>query len=408
MITADARATVAFYADALGLRRVKKTVNFDAPDAYHLYFGDESGAPGSILTWFEFPGAARGRAGLGDVHLLQLAVAARRPRLLGRPGGTPGAIRRSGPTSGRCASPTTTGSRSSSSSSRWATPRCAPRIRTSPPSTRSSAWRAPATTLPPLGARGHALHRRPRLHALTARASTSCRVGCRRFRWGLDVARGHGAQGAGTVHHIAWASRDEDHLGWQERVRRPGGSSPTSATATTSSRSTSASPAACSSRSRRCHRASPSTRTPSTRRGAPAPRGCTSTAAAARGDPRAGEATRGWRHERARPARAARRTGDPEGCSSSTTGAAPTSTTCWARRRARPGAAPARGHAPRAADLPGWPGNHWYVVRVWAIPTMTRSTPPSPSSPPCTTSCGSGRGSGRSGPCSAGSRWGRS
>src|SRR5215218_566041 len=63
MITGDAQRNVAFYADLLGLRFVKKTVNFDAPEAYHLYFGDEQGAPGSILTWFEFPGAARGRPG---------------------------------------------------------------------------------------------------------------------------------------------------------------------------------------------------------------------------------------------------------------------------------------------------------------------------------------------------------
>src|SRR5688500_3307788 len=76
MITADAQANVAFYGGVLRLRLVKKTVNFDAPAAYHLYFGDETGAPGSILTWFEFPGAARGRAGLGDIHTLQLAVAA--------------------------------------------------------------------------------------------------------------------------------------------------------------------------------------------------------------------------------------------------------------------------------------------------------------------------------------------
>src|SRR4051794_2510652 len=61
MITGDAQANVDFYAGVLGLRLVKKTVNFDQPDAYHLYFGDESGTPGSILTWFEFPGAAPGR-----------------------------------------------------------------------------------------------------------------------------------------------------------------------------------------------------------------------------------------------------------------------------------------------------------------------------------------------------------
>src|SRR5690349_22642834 len=74
MITAEAQRTVDFYADVLGLRLVKKTVNFDQPDAYHLYFGDEQGSPGSILTWFEFPGAARGRAGAGMIHLIRLGV----------------------------------------------------------------------------------------------------------------------------------------------------------------------------------------------------------------------------------------------------------------------------------------------------------------------------------------------
>ena len=75
MITGDARKNVEFYADVLGLRMVKKTVNFDAPEAYHLYFGDEQGSPGSILTWFEFAGAQPGRAGAGMIHTIQLAVA---------------------------------------------------------------------------------------------------------------------------------------------------------------------------------------------------------------------------------------------------------------------------------------------------------------------------------------------
>src|SRR3954447_12743163 len=74
MITGDARKNVEFYAGVLGLRLVKKTVNFDQPDAYHLYFGDEKGSPGSILTWFEFAGAPRGRPGLGDIHTIQLGV----------------------------------------------------------------------------------------------------------------------------------------------------------------------------------------------------------------------------------------------------------------------------------------------------------------------------------------------
>src|ERR1700750_2954600 len=74
-ITADAPRNVDFYARLLGLRLVKKTVTFDAPDVYHLYYGDEEGTPGSILTFFEFPGAARGRPGAGMVHTIEWRVA---------------------------------------------------------------------------------------------------------------------------------------------------------------------------------------------------------------------------------------------------------------------------------------------------------------------------------------------
>src|SRR5215217_1343044 len=74
-ITADAPRNVDFYARVLGLRLVKKTVNFDQPDVYHLYFGDERGTPGSILTFFEFQGAAPGQAGDGMVHTIQWRVA---------------------------------------------------------------------------------------------------------------------------------------------------------------------------------------------------------------------------------------------------------------------------------------------------------------------------------------------
>jgi glyoxalase family protein len=67
-ICADAPGNVDFYARVLGLRLVKKTVNFDEPTVYHLYYGDEHGTPGSIMTFFEFPGARPGRAGAGMVH----------------------------------------------------------------------------------------------------------------------------------------------------------------------------------------------------------------------------------------------------------------------------------------------------------------------------------------------------
>jgi len=67
-ITENAQANVDFYAGVLGLRLVKKTVNQDNPTVYHLFFADEEGDPGSDLTFFEFPGVARGRAGVGMVH----------------------------------------------------------------------------------------------------------------------------------------------------------------------------------------------------------------------------------------------------------------------------------------------------------------------------------------------------
>ena len=67
-ITGDAPRNVDFYARVMGLRMVKKTVNQDDPTIYHLFYGDEEGAPGHDLTFFEYPGAAPGTAGAGMVH----------------------------------------------------------------------------------------------------------------------------------------------------------------------------------------------------------------------------------------------------------------------------------------------------------------------------------------------------
>ena len=67
-ITGDAVGNVEFYVGLLGLRMVKKTVNQDDPTVYHLFYGDEHGSPGMDLTFFEYPGAARGRVGAGMVH----------------------------------------------------------------------------------------------------------------------------------------------------------------------------------------------------------------------------------------------------------------------------------------------------------------------------------------------------
>ena len=95
-IAGDPQRNVDFYVGTLGLRMVKRTVNFDDPGTYHLYYGDESGRPGSLLTFFPWPGAPRGRLGSGQAtatsysipaesvgfwleRLKQRGVAARRP-----------------------------------------------------------------------------------------------------------------------------------------------------------------------------------------------------------------------------------------------------------------------------------------------------------------------------------------
>jgi glyoxalase family protein len=69
-ITADAPGNVEFYAGVLGLRLVKKSVNQDDPTVYHLFYADEKGSAGSDITFFEYPGAGRGRAGAGMIHTI--------------------------------------------------------------------------------------------------------------------------------------------------------------------------------------------------------------------------------------------------------------------------------------------------------------------------------------------------
>ncbi|HWL64447.1 MAG TPA: VOC family protein [Actinomycetota bacterium] len=74
-ITGDAPQNVEFYAGVLGLRLVKKSVNQDDPTIYHLFYADEAGSPGSDITFFEYPGAPRGRAGDGMIHRVVFRVA---------------------------------------------------------------------------------------------------------------------------------------------------------------------------------------------------------------------------------------------------------------------------------------------------------------------------------------------
>jgi glyoxalase family protein len=74
-ITGDAPGNVEFYTGVLGMRMVKRTVNQDEPSVYHLFYGDEDGSPGMDLTFFEYPGAAPGVAGAGMVHRIVWRVA---------------------------------------------------------------------------------------------------------------------------------------------------------------------------------------------------------------------------------------------------------------------------------------------------------------------------------------------
>jgi glyoxalase family protein len=66
-IAVDPQRNLDFYAGVLGLRLVKRTVNFDDPTTYHFYFGDAEGTPGSIFTVFPWPDARRGRQGAGQI-----------------------------------------------------------------------------------------------------------------------------------------------------------------------------------------------------------------------------------------------------------------------------------------------------------------------------------------------------
>ncbi len=217
MITGEAQKNVNFYSDVLGLRLVKKTVNFDAPEAYHLYFGDEHGSPGSILTWFEFAGAQKGQAGAGMIHTIQLGVASDASldfwseRLSAR----------------GYASELGEGSLS------FADYDC---LRfelvvadDGNPPLRAAHPEVPAehAILGVEGARAWVGGDLDADRALLTETLGFTRMSDgeyrldgdqRHFQWAYDKSTQRGLPGAGTVHHIAWHSRDEDHEGWRRRV----------------------------------------------------------------------------------------------------------------------------------------------------------------------------------------------
>ena len=224
-ITENAQRNVDFYAGVMGLRLVKKTVNQDNPTVYHLFFGDEGGDPGLDLTFFEYPGVPRGRAGAGMVHrilwrvasaeaLAFWAAAARRERDRGR-------ARRGEPAS----SPTPRGSSTSCS------------VLDVPD--------APLVAKHPEIPADLALQGFHAVRAYSAAPQASARLlealefepvdgggweARGESRGGLiyydEPPAERGLQGAGSVHHVAWASTIEEHMQWREKAIA-GGAQPT-------------------------------------------------------------------------------------------------------------------------------------------------------------------------------------
>ena len=213
-ITGDAPRNLEFYVDTLGLRLVKKSVNQDDPTVYHLFYADELGSPGADITFFEYPGAARGRAGDGMIHRIVFRVGSDESLDFWQ--------RRVG------------GERDDGS------------LRFADPEGLALELVADGSDDPPLVARHPEI---PEEHALRGfagvRAYASARersagfLGALGFegageRWEsrgdrdgfyvYDTPPGErGLAGAGTVHHVAWSARLDEHAEWVDRVREAGG-----------------------------------------------------------------------------------------------------------------------------------------------------------------------------------------
>jgi glyoxalase family protein len=220
-ITADAQRNVDFYARVLGLRLVKKTVNFDAPDYYHLYYGDELGRPGSIMTFFEFPDAQPGRAGAGMVHRIVWrvgngeALAYWAGRLNGE-----GIATREQPSALLFDDPEGLGLELVVDESH------------DPPLMATADIPQEHSLLGLAGARAYTRNQGASHYLLTGalrfttladNAGYLVRGGAREALYHYDPApEEEGTEGAGTVHHIAFASEDGALTGWRERVIEEG------------------------------------------------------------------------------------------------------------------------------------------------------------------------------------------
>ena len=221
-ITADATRNLLFYEGVMGLRLVKKTVNQDNPAVYHLFYADEDGSPGADLTFFEYPGLARGRAGAGMIHRIALRVASHEAlEFWARRLAAAGIESTLEDDRLLFEDPEGLGLELAAR----ATPD-QPLVADHPEIPRQFALQGFA------GARAYERHKGASHQFLTETLgftssdvfSFESRGATRGSFYVYDPApEARGLSGSGTVHHIAWASTMADHEGWRDRVIAGGG-----------------------------------------------------------------------------------------------------------------------------------------------------------------------------------------
>jgi glyoxalase family protein len=220
-ITGDAPRNLDFYSRVLGLRLVKKTVNQDDPTVYHLFYADDRGSPGSDLTFFEYPGAAPGRAGAGMVHRVVWRVGSEdaldfwADRLQGEGVDSerePGRLVFSDPEGMGLELAVVEASDEPLTAARADIP--AEHALQGFDGVRAYSA-APARST---GLLGETLGFRD-----TGNGAWESRGASRGSFYAYDDPPAEpGIGGAGTVHHVAWASEMEDHEAWQKRVAEAG------------------------------------------------------------------------------------------------------------------------------------------------------------------------------------------
>ena len=221
-ITGDAPGNVDFYTRVLGLRMVKKTVNQDDPTVYHLFYADEDGSPGADITFFEYPGARPGRAGAGMVHTITFRVGsdAALDFWEARLGAEGVATRRS---DGRLGFDDPEGLGLEVA---VVTAGDAPLVANSPEIPADHALQGfdgvRAFAAAPEASRG--LLEGPLGFNAIGDDVWEARGAVRGGRYAFDPspASGAGIPGAGTVHHVAWASNMDEQEAWLQTVRGAG------------------------------------------------------------------------------------------------------------------------------------------------------------------------------------------